>query len=101
MGYVLNSGLVGHFVFEQLDQNRKTYAGLDVKAFLSQFYADKTIVTKFQTYLAQSGLEISINHNDALVKKYVSAEFARQLFGEDQYYQILLKDDAMLKAILK
>jgi len=36
-----------------------------------------------------------------LVKKYVSAEFARQLFGENQYYQILLKDDAMLKAILK
>lgn len=101
LGYVLNSGLVGHFVFEQLDQNRKTYAGLDVKSFLSQFYADKTIVTKFQTYLAQSGLEISINHNDALVRKYVSAEFARQLFGEDQYYQILLKDDAMLKAILK
>jgi carboxyl-terminal processing protease len=64
-------------------------------------YSDKTIVAKFQTYLTKSGLEISVSNNDALVKKYMSAEFARQLFGENQYYQILLKDDAMLKAILK
>jgi carboxyl-terminal processing protease len=64
-------------------------------------YSDKTIVAKFQKYLAESGLEISVSNNEALVKKYVSAEFARQLFGENQYYQILLKDDAMLKAILK
>ena len=37
----------------------------------------------------------------ALVKKFLTAEYARQLFGEDQYYQIILKDDTMLKAILK
>jgi carboxyl-terminal processing protease len=101
LAYILNSGLVGHFVFEQLDQNRKAYRGLEFKMFLSKIYNDQTLVTKFQNYLTRSGLEVSVSNNDALVKKYVSAEFARQLFGENQYYQILLKDDAMLQAILK
>ena len=34
-------------------------------------------------------------------EKYITAEFARQLFGESQYYNIILKDDTMLNAVLK
>jgi carboxyl-terminal processing protease len=42
-----------------------------------------------------------LSNNNPLVKKYLTAEFARQLFGESQYYRILLKDDTMLEAVLK
>ncbi len=62
---------------------------------------DDSPVSKFESYLKDSGLDMSLANNKALVKKYLTAEFARQLFGENQYYQIILKDDAMLKAIVK
>ncbi|MGL2962429.1 S41 family peptidase [Flavobacterium sp. RSB2_4_14] len=101
LAYILNSGLVSHFVFEQLDKNRNNFKGLKQPDLLSKIQHDNLYVFKFESYLKDSGLDMTLSNNKALVKKFITAEFARQLFGENQYYQILLKDDAMLKAILK
>ncbi|MBF6641253.1 S41 family peptidase [Flavobacterium sp. J49] len=101
VAYILSSGLVSHFVFEQLDKNRTAFKGVKFDAFLVTMLQDNTIVSKFEKYLKEAGLEMSLTNNKALVKKYLTAEYARQLFGENQYYQIILKDDAMLKAVLK
>lgn len=101
LAYILSSGLVSHFVFEQLDKNRATFKGVKFDAFLTKMLQDNTTVSKFEGYLKDAGLEMSLANNKPLVKKFLTAEYARQLFGEDQYYQIILKDDAMLKAIVK
>jgi carboxyl-terminal processing protease len=101
LAYILNSGLVGHFVFEQLDKNRNSYKGLKFQEFLAKMQTDDHYVEKFESYLKEAGLEMKLANNKALVKKYITAEYARQLFGESQYYRVILKDDAMLKAVLK
>jgi carboxyl-terminal processing protease len=101
VAYILSSGLVSHFVFEQLDKNRDSFKRVKFDAFLTKMLQDNTTVSKFESYLKDAGLEMSLANNKPLVKKFLTAEYARQLFGEDQYYQIILKDDAMLKAILK
>ena len=99
--YILNSGVVGHFVFEQLDKNRSTFKGLKFQEFLTKIQNDNHYVPKFESYLKDAGLDMKLESNKTLVKKYITAELARQLFGESQYYSIILKDDAMLKAVLK
>ena len=101
LGYILNSGIVGHFVFEKLDQNRGAFKGLTFEQFLIKMDKEYKYVSNFESYLSQAGLDLKINKNKSLVKRYITAEFARQLFGESQYYKIVLKDDAMIKAILK
>ena len=101
LAYILNSGLVGHFVFEQLDKNRKAFKGLKFQDFLTKMQKDDSYIAKFESYLKDAGLEMKLANNKVLVKKYISAEFARQLFGESQYYAVILKDDTMLKAVLK
>jgi len=101
LAYILNSGLVSHFVFEQLDHNRNAFKGLKFQTFLAKIQQDDTYVYKFEGYLKESGLDMTLSNNKVLVKKFITAEFARQLFGENQYYQILLKDDTMLKVVLK
>lgn len=101
LGYILQSGIVGHFVFEQLDKNRETFKGVTFEQFLNKTQSDDSFVIKFEKYLYDSGLELEMNNNKALAKRFITAEFARQLFGESQYYQIVLKEDAMIKAILK
>lgn len=101
LAYILNSGLVSHFIFEELDKNRNLFKGITFQAFLDKIATDNKIVSKFEAYLKDSGLEIKLSNHTNLVKKYLSAEYARQLFGENQYFEILLKDDAMLNAIRK
>lgn len=101
LAYILNSGLVGHFVFEQLDKNRTDFKGLKFQQFLNKMQTDNSYIMLFESYLKEAGLEMKLESNKILVKKYITAEFAKQLFGENYYYQIILKDDAMLRAVLK
>ena len=101
LAYILNSGVVGHFVFEQLDKDRNKFKGLKFQEFLAKMQYDYSFIPKFESYLKEAGLEIKLEDNKVLVKKYITAELARQLFGENQYHSIILTDDTMLKAILK
>ena len=101
LAYILNSGVVGHFVFEQLDKDRSKFKGLKFQEFLTKVQSDESYVTKFESYLKDAGLDVKLENNKTLVKKYITAELARQLFGESQYYSVILKDDTMLKAVLK
>lgn len=99
--YILNSGILSHFVFEQLDKDRKVFKGLSFDAFQTKIQSNEVFVASFENYLKENGLEMKLVNSRVLVKKYLIAEFSRQLFGENQYYKVMLKDDAMLKAILK
>ncbi|WP_298397739.1 S41 family peptidase [Flavobacterium sp.] len=98
--YILQTGIVGHFVFEQLDQNRNAFKGDDFQKFQAKMMQNESYINLFEKYLSKAGLDISLNKSRALVNRYITAEFARQLFGENQYYQIILKEDKMVKTVL-
>jgi len=99
--YVLQTGVVGHFVFEQLDQNPKAFQGLNMEQFQAKMLNDSYYLKQFQKYLSKAGMELNLTTNMNVVNRFITAEFARQLFGENQYYQIILKDDNMIKAVMK
>ena len=99
--YVLQTGVVGHFVFEQLDQKPKAFQGINMKQFQVQMQKDTFYLKQFQKYLFKAGIDLNLTKNIEVVNRYITAEFARQLFGENQYYQIILKDDNMIKAVMK
>jgi carboxyl-terminal processing protease len=99
--YLLQSGFVGHFVFEQLDRDRNVFKGLSFEQCVAKINATDLYFEAFQKYLFTNGLDLKLDSNKALVKRYLSADFARQLFNEDKYYEIVLKDDTMIKRVLK
>lgn len=99
--YLMQSGVVGHFVFEQLDRNRKAFAGKSYQAFLEQMKSGDGYVSAFREYLAQNGVELDLEDNRELVRRYLLGEFARQLFSEEKYFEITLKGDPMVEEVLK
>lgn len=98
--YIMQSGVVGHFVFEQLDKNRNLFKGVAFGEFVDRMNTTDLYFNLFQKYIFENGLDIKFNKNKAMVKRYINAEFARQLFGEEYYYQISLKEDTMIKVVL-
>jgi carboxyl-terminal processing protease len=94
------SGFVGQFVFEQLDKYRLNFKGLTFEKFLVEMNRNEMYFTNFQKYLFQNGIEINLSKNKPMVKRYLSAEFARQLYDEEKYYEIVLKQDPMIQAVL-
>jgi len=99
--YLLQSGIVGHFVFEQLDKNRNVFLDHTFEQFLKKMDATDAYFNAYQKYLFQNGLNIKLGNNKALVKRFINAEFARQLYGDKYYYEMVLKEDKMVKAVLK
>ena len=93
------SGMVGHFVFEELDRNRKAFKGLSFQEFQSKYNSDKYF-DLFQKYLDKNGLILQLEKSRGAINQYIIAEFARQLYGEDYFYQIVLKQDEMVKKVL-
>lgn len=98
--YLLQSGILGQFVFEQLDQNRNAFTGLTFENFKVKIDATDLYFNAFRKYLFKNRLEMKLDNNKALVKRYLAAEFARQLYNESKFYEIVLKDDAMIKHLL-
>jgi carboxyl-terminal processing protease len=99
--YLMKSGIVVNFVFEQLDKNRTTFKGLSFVQFKAEMDKTSLYYNAFQKHLLSNRLDIDLSKNKAIVKRYLTAEFARQLYGESKYYEIVLKGDAMVKAVLK
>lgn len=100
VAYLLQTGIVGHFVFEELDKNRKAFAGLRYTEFLEEMKNSDLYYKKFKNYIAITGLDLKLDKTKTLVNRYITAEFARQLFGEMYYYNVVLKEDAMIKSVL-
>lgn len=101
IAYLMQSGIVGHFVFEQLDQNRKAFAGLNYQQFLAKMEKTDLYYNAFKDYIGHGGVTLNFSSTKPLVKRYLTGEFARQLFGESKYYEIVLKEDAMVKKVLE
>lgn len=98
--YLMKSGIVGNFVFEQLDKNRIAFKGLSFAQFKDKMDKTDLYFNSFQKFISKNGLDIDFSKSKAVVKRYIAAEFARQLYGESNYYEIVLKEDAMVKAVL-
>ena len=89
--YVMQqSGVVGRYVFEQLDGNRKEFQNLKFTDFLIKMNTTDKYFIGFQKYLEDNGVILNLANNKTLVKRYIAAEFARQLFDEQKYYEILI-----------
>lgn len=100
VAYLMQTGIVGHFVFEELDKNRKAFDGLHFNEFQAKMKNSEEYFKKFRNYILMTGLDLKLDKTKALVNRYINAEFARQLYGELYYYDVILKEDAMVKAIL-
>ena len=73
---------------------------LSFQEFVTKMNATDLYFNSFQKYIFESGLDLKFEKSKSLVKRYLAAEFARQLYGEKYYYEIVLKEDAMIKTVL-
>lgn len=100
VNYLMQSGIVGNFVFEQLDKDRALFKNTTFEQFLDKMNATDIYFNAFQGFISINRIEFNLIKNKEVVKRYLNAEFARQLYGENYYYQILLKEDKMVNTVL-
>ncbi len=101
LSMLMQSGIVGYFVFEQLDKDRTQFKGLPVNLITEKVTGTDKYFNAYDTYLRKNGLVFALTKHKDRVKRYLAAEFARQLSGDKEYYTLLLREDNMVKAVME
>ncbi len=98
--YLLESGAMGFFVFEQIDKNRNYFKSLKINDLEQKILLSDDFFVKFESYAQKNGVVANFKINKNLIKNSILAEFKKQLFGEKAFYEQVLKQDLMLKTVL-
>lgn len=96
---LMQSGFVSNFVFKEIDKNRALLEKLNFDQIIAKVAESEVIFKNFKSSIPEETL-INFDANKKYIKRYITAEFCRQLLGENQYYQVILKEDVMVKKAL-
>jgi len=100
LDYMLRSGRMGGYVFEELDKKREYYNQLTEENFYQEINIDNDFADGFLAYTKRRGVDISLKNYRAQLKKYLKAIMAQQLFGTNAFEKIINQDDKMIQKVL-
>lgn len=96
-------GIFNQFSFDYADKNRAMFAAMEYEKFLSAFAVSNELMKSFIEYADKNGVkrnEVQIKKSEALIKNYLKASIARNIWNDEGFYPIYNKDDkALEKAI--
>lgn len=96
---LMKSGIVSYFVFEQIDKNRVVLEAMSGEALKDYIKLQPEVFDSFKVHLRNSGLSFNLDKRRDMIEFYLVAEFINQLKSEQAYYEWLLREDPMLRAI--
>jgi len=98
--FMMNSILSSNFVFEIIDKNRAEFVKKNEQQMLEHLLENQFYYKEFENYLTKKEIHLSLDKNQTTIKKYLKAEFIRQLFSEEEYYKIILEGDPMIRTAI-
>ncbi len=101
--YLLRGGYMSRFVFDLLEENRKYYNSVSRKEFEEKVEITEEMVSKFSRYLRDIDprLKMTPYEHKSLLKKYIKAEMAQQLFGTNAFERYLNEDDRIIEKVIE
>lgn len=98
---LMQSSYTTNYVFNVIDKDRTNFEKLNFVQIVEKTFNNDSYFQDFVNYISKTGEFVDLEQNKHFVKKYLTAEFCKQLLGENKYYSIILKDDPMIQKALK
>lgn len=99
--FMMNSAISSNFVFEMIDKKRGDFSRISEYEVKEELKQNKFYFEEFKKYLIERTIYLPLDKERTTIEKYLKAEFIRQLFSEEDYYRILLEEDAVIKHVLQ
>lgn len=91
--------LMSDFVFNYVDNHRKEFEEMNIATFMDNFDSDNKINT---LYLDKINKSVHYKEKDnTQIKHYLKAMFARELFDDYGFYQVLNSQDNVINKVLE
>ena len=100
--YIESRYLIGlnRFSFDYVDQHREELKKWTVESFINEFDADSEITNKYLNDIDADDFLIP-NHKIEIIKKAVKSSIAQSLFDDNEFNQIILANDKMLRKVVE
>ena len=101
MSDMFEAGILDRFIFSELEKDRAFYNTIEKEDFISYFMVSDNILVAFYDYL--NSFNININEfriSKPVIRVFLKATIAQQLYGTDEAYRVIVQEDAMIKALL-
>lgn len=98
---IMQSGIVSNYVFKELDQHRDQFYNLNFTQIITKIESSDLYYNNFKKMIIANDSFVDLDSSKNFIKTHLAAEFCRQLLGENQYFQVVLKEDTMIKQALK
>ena len=99
--YLLRQGFLSKFIFEELEKDRGYYNNLSWEEFQQEEMITDEVVANFFQYSRALNIPMKIQEYRPLLKKYLRASMAQQLFGNDKFQRIINNDDRIIKKVIE
>lgn len=99
--YLLHGGVMDRFIFNVLEKDRKYYNNLSLQEFNKEVNIDDDFIHQFISYLKQYDVNFKTGDYKSVLKKYLKATMAQQLFGTNTFEEILNQNDPMIQKVLE
>ncbi len=101
LNLMLRSGYMDRFIFEVLENDREYYNSLDFEEFLQAEMVDEEILQQFREFTRRENFQVKITDYRPVLKRYLKATMAQQLFGSNAFEQIVNEDDRMIEKLIE
>jgi carboxyl-terminal processing protease len=100
MSDMFEAGILDRFVFDELEKDREFYNDIQEVDFMSYFMVSENMVVSFYDYLESFNININeFKFSKKVIRTFLKATIAQQLFGTDQAYRVIVQEDKMIKAL--
>lgn len=99
--YLHRMGFFSRFVFEELEKNRPYYNSMSWKEFYKKEVVTDKTVDSFLSYMKSQNVPMKINNYQPLLKKYIKAVMAEQLFGTSEFQRIINENDRIVDKVIE
>lgn len=98
---LMRTSLVSNFVFVQIDEDRNVFESLSTQDLIKKLNTDPKYFNNLKKHLTNEGLLFNLDKHKKSIMFYLTSEYINQLKSDQDYYDWILKEDPMLKALKK
>lgn len=101
LNLILRHPFMNRFIFETMENNREFYNNLSLAEFHEQDLVDDEMVQEFTRFMRNVGYDLQVSLYAPVLKQYLKATMAQQLFGTNEFEQIVNQGDRVIEKIIE
>ncbi|WP_133546111.1 S41 family peptidase [Salegentibacter sp. 24] len=98
---LLHGGYMSRFIFNVLEENRTFYNNIKRKNFESKVKITDEMAGDFIKFLGKGNYRLNLNKQNPLLKQYLKAVIAQQLYGTTAFEKLINENDPAIEKVLE